>query len=392
MPPDLVTEFLEFRDAAVGRSPEETVEFFLCLVRIVHMKNESQLFLKQITSVQALVADSDLCKKCFLPIGQMFRSLSKCISRTFYFGSSGFSLMNGNRILVLQCSTAALALDASPELFEFLMSIPPGFLTKRVKSFICPLHDMEGINAAGTVREVFFNTLVDPSGTIAGYNLYGCPLLRSKPLQKLGEDLLTMPVACPYNRVGIMIHNDRDVLVPLTVARLVDPDVDKVIQPFARIRLNVFAGSGDAPANVLPVDPEVLGDNTAAEVFCHPGGSQVKALGEAGIVECPWNSSDQNTMFWTDDPLGISLDIHQNASKIEGSPGSDSTGSVIGGTVPATDRTAVRLPFCVSSTAIHYVSPMAFSIVIMVGGGYFLPTHVHEASNKTIQQQICIKI
>ena len=55
---------------------------------------------------------------------------------------------------------------------------------------------------------------------------------------------------------------------------------------------NVFAGSGDAPANGLPVDPEVLGDNTAAEVFCHPGGSQVKALGEAGIVECPWNSSD----------------------------------------------------------------------------------------------------
>jgi hypothetical protein len=39
-------------------------------------------------------------------------------------------------------------------------------------------------------------------------------------------------------------------------------------------------------------------------------------------------------------------------------------------------------PFCISSTAIHYVSPMTFSIVIMVGGGYFLPTHVHEASKK----------
>ena len=25
---------------------------------------------------------------------------------------------------------------------------------------------------------------------------------------------------------------------------------------------------------------------------------------------------------------------------------------------------------------------MTFSIVIMVGRGYFLPTHVHEASNK----------
>jgi hypothetical protein len=37
-------------------------------------------------------------------------------------------------------------------------------------------------------------------------------------------------------------------------------------------------------------------------------------------------------------------------------------------------------PFCISSTAIHYESPMTFSIVIMVGRGYFLPTHVHEAS------------
>ncbi|MGI6003372.1 MAG: hypothetical protein ACOX74_07035, partial [Lachnospiraceae bacterium] len=43
---------------------------------------------------------------------------------------------------------------------------------------------------------------------------------------------------------------------------------------------------------------------------------------------------------------------------------------------------SLESPFCISSTAIHYESPMTFSIVIMVGRGYFLPTHVHEASIK----------
>lgn len=73
MPTDLVTKLLEFVDAAVGDSPEELVQFFFCLIRIVHMKNESQLLLQQITAVQALITHGDLCKLCSLLVGQVLR-------------------------------------------------------------------------------------------------------------------------------------------------------------------------------------------------------------------------------------------------------------------------------------------------------------------------------
>ena len=129
----------------------------------------------------------------------------------------------------------------------------------------------------------------------------------------------------------------------LTIACLIDSDVDKVVQPFAWIRLNVFAGSCDATANGLPVDPEVLGYSAAAEILSHPGGSQVKALGESGIVERPWNGSNQNAVLRTSDPLGIRIDVHQDTGKVEGSPGPDNTGSVIDRAMSAADRTAVGL-------------------------------------------------
>lgn len=252
--------------------------------------------------------------------------------------------MDGNGILILQSSATALALNGLLELLEFLMGIASRFLAKSIKCFVCPLYNVEGINAACTVRKVFFNALVDPSGTVTGNNLYGCPLLWSKAFQKLGKDLFSVLVACPDNRIGIVVHYDGNVLVTLTIACLIDSDVDKVVQPFTWIRLNVFAGSCDAAGNGLPVDPEVLGYGAAAEILSHPGGSQIKALGESGIVERPWNGSNQNAVLRTSDPLGIRIDVHQDAGKVEGSPGPDNTGSVIDRAMSAADRTAVRLP------------------------------------------------
>lgn len=73
MPADLVTKLLEFIDAAVGGSPEEPVQFFLCLIRIVHMKNEPQLLFQQVPTIQTFIADRDFSQLRFLLVGQVFR-------------------------------------------------------------------------------------------------------------------------------------------------------------------------------------------------------------------------------------------------------------------------------------------------------------------------------
>lgn len=54
--------------------------------------------------------------------------------------------------------------------------------------------------------------------------------------------------------------------------------------------------------------------------------------------------SNQNAVLRTSDTLGIRIDVHQDAGKVEGSPGPDNTGSVIDRAMSAADRTAVRLP------------------------------------------------
>lgn len=74
-----------------------------------------------------------------------------------------------------------------------------------------------------------------------------------------------------------MIHNDGDVLMTLTIAGLVDTDVDKIVQPFRWVGFYVLPGSGDTSADSLPVDPQVFGNSTAVQVPGHPCSRQVLA-------------------------------------------------------------------------------------------------------------------
>ena len=228
--------------------------------------------------------------------------------------------MNRDGILVLQGAAATFAFDGLLKFLEFLMGITPCFLAEGVKCFICPPHDVEGVHTAGTVRKVLLNALVDSSRTIAGHNFYGCTLLRSKAFQKLGKDILTVLIAGPDDGVGIVIHNDRYVLMSFPIAGLVNADVDKVIQPFRMVRLNALPSSGDASSDCLPVDPQVFSNGAAAEVPGHPGGGQIEALRKAGIVERPRNCGDQDAMLRAVDSLSAGFDIHQNTGEIQRSP------------------------------------------------------------------------
>ena len=110
---------------------------------------------------------------------------------------------------------------------------------------------MNGIDTALTVRRELIDTLRDPAGTVTGDNLYTGQLFIGKSLIELLKDGFSMTVADPYNGVGIVVHNNSDVLVAFTVASLINADVNQPIQTFCTFRFEVVKAPGNTAAHCL---------------------------------------------------------------------------------------------------------------------------------------------
>ena len=63
-----------------------------------------------------------------------------------------------------------------------------------------------------------------------------------------------MAISHPDNGIGIVVYDDSDVLMSLSVAGLINTDAEKVVQPPGALRLKVMQASGDAASYRLPVD------------------------------------------------------------------------------------------------------------------------------------------
>ena len=59
MPADLMTKIVKRLDPAMCRFPKEVIQCFFCISFIIHVKDETKLFLKKISSIQAFVARGD---------------------------------------------------------------------------------------------------------------------------------------------------------------------------------------------------------------------------------------------------------------------------------------------------------------------------------------------
>ena len=55
MPADLMTKIVKRLDPAMCRFPKEVIQCFFCISFIIHVKDETKLFLKKISSIQAFV-------------------------------------------------------------------------------------------------------------------------------------------------------------------------------------------------------------------------------------------------------------------------------------------------------------------------------------------------
>lgn len=100
----------------------------------------------------------------------------------------------------------------------------------------------------------------------------------------------------PYDRVGVVVDNDRDVLVAFLIAGLVNADVYKAVKPAGTFGFNVIEGAVDAPADGFPVDTHVLGDSASGKIYRKPPDLEVKDLREAGSRICPWDVSDKDAL------------------------------------------------------------------------------------------------
>ena len=184
-------------------------------------------------------------------------------------------------------------------LYSLGVGFPPYLTADLVQRFLSPFDDMEGIDAALTGRGELIDTVRDPSGAIPGNDPYTGQLFRRQLAVKLLQDLLSMSLGCPYNRVGIVVDNNGDVLVALPVTGFINTDVDKVIKVSGTFRLDFVQGPVNAPADGLPVDPHVFGDSTPRQVDGEPSNCQVEIFCKAAPRISPGNVCNKNPMLRT---------------------------------------------------------------------------------------------
>ena len=89
---------------------------------------------------------------------------------------------------------------------------------------------MEWIDATLTVRRELVDAVCNPAGTITGDDLdAGQLLIAQRPIELL-KDGFPVAIRDPDDRVGVVIDNHGDVLMPLAVACLVNSYADKAVE------------------------------------------------------------------------------------------------------------------------------------------------------------------
>lgn len=137
---------------------------------------------------------------------------------------------------------------------------------------------MERVNAERRLRTVIRDSILDPPGTIAGYQLNVFPLRRRQFPEEAFKNLFTEALRRPDHSVRIVIDYYGDVLVTLLVGSLVDPDFHQTVKSFVTWP-GLLLHSADHRADSVPTDPQILGHCFLRQVQGHPGSGILKPSG-----------------------------------------------------------------------------------------------------------------
>jgi hypothetical protein len=205
---------------------------------------------------------------------------------------------------------------------------------------------MERVYTSVAVGTVFLNGSGDPPCAIAGHDLDAVALLFGKALEEAIQHSFPVPGNCPDNRVGIVVQDDSDVLVPLLVACLVDPDAYKPVEAAAAIRFDLMKCPGHAAAHGFPVNAHIFRRSTLGKIDGQPSHSQIEVFGESAARIGPGHVSDYAAVYRALDALGVALEPHNDSPKVKTPPGTIlSNGETVLRAFSAALRTSA---FCIS--------------------------------------------
>ena len=207
-----------------------------------------------------------------------------------------------------------------PELSHFRLRVAPCFAPHFVERVHASFHDVEGIDASGGVRKVLLNARRDPLCAIRCHGLDGGTLLFCQALHELGDNVFPVAFSGPYDSVCIVVHDDGDVLVPLAVARLVDADVDKAVEPFACVWFKMLVSAMDAAPDRVPFDAHVRSNSALAQLERHPRHDHVERLREAGTRERPRDAGSVDTMLEAANARQAVAQVDENAVVVQSTP------------------------------------------------------------------------
>ena len=120
---------------------------------------------------------------------------------------------------------------------------------------------MERVNTERRLRTVIRDSILDPPGTIAGYQLNAFPLRRRQFLEEAFKHLLTEAFGRPDHSIRIVVDDDSNVLVTLLVFRfsfrtsLSAPSGYLMFSVFCALDAVVHSAGKDQAKRNGPADP-----------------------------------------------------------------------------------------------------------------------------------------
>lgn len=260
-------------------------------------------------------------------------------------------------------------------LYSLGVGFSPYLAADLIQRFHSPLNDMEGVDTTLAGGCELIHTVRDPSGAVSGNDLYTGELPGRQLAVKLFQDLLAVSLGRPDDGVGIVIDNDRDVLVAFPVTGLINTNVDKVIKASGTLRLDLVQRSVDTAADSFPVDPHVFGDGTPRQVDSEPSDSQVEVLREAAPGISPGNVRNEDAMFRAQETVRAVLDLDQRSAPVEGTPGAGETGlDIIGFATLMAERAIILMPLVRAGMDPEVIHTVGILIKIVSGDNCGLDT------------------
>ena len=193
---------------------------------------------------------------------------------------------------------------------------------------VAQAHHVERIRAADRVRAAFGDDLRDPGGGVRAHvGDLGAPI-GPEQVEEPAQGGGVAAGRSPHQRTGIVIHHDREVLVPLLVRDLVDPETAQPGEPVRRL-VRVGPHPGDDRPHRAPGDAHQLTHRGLRRPDGQPGDRVVEPVGVARTMASPGHRRDHHPVVRAPHPRRVGLDEHRHQPDVQRPPPAPARSAVV---------------------------------------------------------------